>query len=140
MPTFHKIPTRVLRRAIGADSCVSGHSTNTQTIKQTINQINHKTDKHTNNQPMQCQTNNLVGIQHVLYFLENVENMLGTINETHKQTIKQAKRTTNNQKNTQTFNQTKDQSSKQSIKHTINQIKQSAKKENKQTRKRNLIL
>ena len=32
------------------------------------------------------------------------------------------------------------QSSKQSIKHTINQIKQSAKKENKQTRRRNLIL
>merc|ERR1712139_334198 len=59
--------------------------------------------------------------------LEYVENMQGTINETHKQTIKQAKRTTNNQKNTQTFNQTKDQSSKQSIKHTINQIKQSKK-------------
>ena len=38
MTTFHKIPTRVLRRAIGADSCVSGHSTNTQTIKQTNNQ------------------------------------------------------------------------------------------------------
>ena len=29
--------------------------------------------------------------------LEYVENMQGTINETHKQTIKQAKRTTNNQ-------------------------------------------
>ena len=62
-------------------------SDDTQTIKQTINQTNHKTDKHTNNQtgkhtnnqthnqsrtacfsvPMQCQTNNLVGIQHVLY-------------------------------------------------------------------------
>ena len=70
--------------------------------------------------------------------LEYVENMQGTINETHKQTIKQAKRTTNNQK-THTFNQTKDQSSKQSIKHTINQIKQSAKKENEKTRRRNLI-
>ena len=68
--------------------------------------------------------------------LEYVENMQGTINETHKQTIKQAKRTTNNQKNTQTFNQTKDQSSKQSIKHTINQIKQSAKKENEKIPKK----
>ena len=70
--------------------------------------------------------------------LEYVENMQGTINETHKQSNKQKGQRTI-KKHTQTFNQTKDQSSKQSIKHTINQIKQS-KKENKQTRKRNLIL
>jgi hypothetical protein len=49
-----------------------------------------------------------------------------TINQANiqsTQTFKQAKGTTKNQKN-----------------HTINQIKQSAKKENKQTRRRNLIL
>ena len=53
-------------------------------------------------------------------FLENVENMLGTINETHKQTIKQAKI----------------QSNKKSIKQTINeahhQSNQTISKERKQ--------
>ena len=61
--------------------------------------------------------------------LEYVENMQGTINETHKQTIKQAKRTTNNQK-----------TPKHSIKQKINQANnQSSKPSINQTRRRNLI-
>ena len=63
--------------------------------------------------------------------LEYVENMQGTINETHKQTIKQAKRTTNNQKT-----HTNIQSNKRSIKQTINQAHHQSNqtiKERKQT-------
>ena len=63
--------------------------------------------------------------------LEYVENMQGTINETHKQTIKQAKRTTNNQKT-----HTNIQSNKRSIKQTLNQAHHQSSqtiKERKQT-------
>ena len=65
--------------------------------------------------------------------LEYVENMQGTINETHKQTIKQAKRTTNNQKThkhsiKQKINQANNQSSTPSIKSN-NQRKKTNKPE-----------
>ena len=65
--------------------------------------------------------------------LEYVENMQGTINETHKQTIKQAKRTTNNQKKhkhsiKQKINQANIQSSTPSIKSN-NQRKKTNKPE-----------
>ena len=67
-------------------------------------------------------------------FLEHVENMLGTINETHKQTIKQAKRTTNNQKThkhsiKQKINQANNQSSTPSIKSNTQQRKKTNKPE-----------
>ena len=63
--------------------------------------------------------------------LEYVENMQGTINETHKQTIKQAKRTTNNQKT-----HTNIQSNKRSIKQTISQAQHQSNQTISKERKR----
>ena len=62
--------------------------------------------------------------------LEYVENMQGTINETHKQTIKQAKRTTNNQ-NTHTNIQSNKRSIKQTTKQAHHQSNQTHSKERK---------